>query len=107
MRNSRNSKVELLRCLMMVGVCMWHVLVHGLNYTSLGTNEGPISLPLVDVLLLVVFVPAVNTFMLISGYYGISLSRKKLFALVSPVYFYFFVGIMVQYMFSRPVWGVF
>lgn len=105
MKNARNSNVELLRFLMMAGICIWHVLVHGLNYKSLGAAGGPAELPVVDALLLVLLVPSTNTFMLISGYYGITLTKKKLIAIVSPVYFYFFVGIIVQYIFSKEIGG--
>ena len=101
MKNARNSNVELLRYLMMAGICMWHVLVHGLNYKNMGAVGSPIELPIIDALLLVLLVAATNTFMLTSGYYSITLTKKKFIAIVSPVYFYFFVGIIVQYVVYR------
>lgn len=56
MKNARNSNVELLRFLMMAGICIWHVFVHGLNYKSLGAAGGPAELPVIDALLLVLLV---------------------------------------------------
>lgn len=91
----RNSNIELLRFVLMTSICIWHVLVHGLNYKAIGTvvvEHGSINL-----ILMCILVPSVNCFMLISGYYGIRFSGKKMFQFMFQAFFYFAIGTVINY----------
>lgn len=79
----------------MTGICIWHVLVHGLNYKTIGTVA--IEHGNIDLILMCILVPSVNCFMLISGYYGIRFSGKKMFQFMFQAFFYFVIGTIINY----------
>ena len=81
---SRNSNIELLRFVLMFFIFAWHVLVH-----AYGIKNGASSSPSVFQLALCsLFVPSVNAFMLISGYYGLKLTFGKAISFVIQACFY-------------------
>lgn len=79
----RNINLDILRCLAMVGIVAMHICVHGLSSIqnlqseSLRRDEGILT----ELIIIGVFVIAVNLFFLISGYYGLSFKRKKALSL--------------------------
>lgn len=78
----RNTNIEILRILLMLMVCFLHLAVHGYGYFSHNTH------PLNNVsdhsfllsLLVSLTIPAVNTYVLISGYFGIKFKWNSVFA---------------------------
>lgn len=75
----RNPNIELLRFVLMVAICVWHTFVHGYDYK----NMSDLLIPEVNHLYFMgVCVPAVDTFMLISGFFCINYSIKKLFRFI-------------------------
>lgn len=94
----RNSSVEVLRIIFMMGIVLLHVYGHGSNLDydwiySLGKNPMTSwNLSLFSLSKL-----GVTGFMFISGYYGITSSAKKLLVLLSTCAFYgFLLGVLTQ-----------
>lgn len=89
--NSRQGNIELLRILCMFFILIWHfnlnvILRNGdtsqeLNYVALFANS--------------IAVVAVNTFVLISGYFSIKLKLKSIFGLLIQTEFYAVVAILL------------
>lgn len=82
--NKRNTNIELLRTVLMLFICYWHIIIHGLNFLQIGENcfytEEEI---MVLTFFCTLFLPSVYCFILISGYYGINFSlRKSLYLIV-------------------------
>ena len=90
----RNSNIELLRFVLMTCICFWHILVHGMNYKKMGSCMHPGD---ADIVLMCVLVPAVNCFMLISGYFGIRFSIDKMLQFMLQAFFCFIIGTAVNY----------
>lgn len=91
----RNSSFELLRLILMFLIIIHHGIVHGLKLTELHQGTDAILMHPDDMLLgcLVncLCIPAVNVFVLISGYFGIKLNRNKFFKLLIATALYTFV----------------
>ena len=77
--NARDTNIEFLRFLLMFMICVWHTMVHGYDYKNMSDSITPDNR---GIILMALCVPAVDTFMLISGYYGIKYSLDKLFRLI-------------------------
>lgn len=80
----RNTNIELLRAVLMVFICFWHVIIHGYNFLHIGEccffSQGE---TLFLTFFCTLFLPSVYCFILISGYYGINFSlRKSLYLIV-------------------------
>lgn len=71
----RNTNIELLRFVLMFAICIWHTMVHGFHFNNMPTNNIP---QIHHIIIMGICVPAVDTFMFISGYYGIIFSINKL-----------------------------
>lgn len=86
----RNANVELLRIISMLFIIMHHCIINGYGLQeqlkSGILNGGGYSIFLCC--LNAITVIGVNVFFLISGFYGIRFSLKKLCALVIELYFY-------------------
>ena len=86
----RNTNIEILRILLMLMVCFLHLAVHGYGYFSHNTH------PLNNVsdhsfllsLLVSLTIPAVNTYVLISGYFGIKFKWNSVFAFAFQALFF-------------------
>ena len=84
----RNTNIEILRILLMLMVCFLHLAVHGYGYFSHNTH------PLNNVsdhsfllsLLVSLTIPAVNTYVLISGYFGIKFKWNSVFSHFKPYF---------------------
>lgn len=88
-RKKRNANVELLRIVTMIFIIMHHCIINGYGLQEQlksGTMNGGYSAFLS--LLNAVVVIGVNVFFLISGYYGIRFSLKKLCILIFDLYLY-------------------
>lgn len=94
----RNSNVELMRFVMMIGICIWHLLVHGYNLKSMWLNE--VNITYLQLLLMCILVPSVNVFIFISGYYGIKLRKEKLINMFLQAAFFYFVIILIRHFFQ-------
>ena len=89
----RNTNIEILRILLMLMVCFLHLAVHGYGYFSHNTH------PLNNVsdhsfllsLLVSLTIPAVNTYVLISGYFGIKFKWNSVFAFAFQALFFSFI----------------
>lgn len=89
----RNSAVEVLRLLLMLTIVVHHGIVHGMGLDALSKDSIDGVLVDSDSVLIYGFansfiVFAVNTFLLISGYYGIHQTTKKTWNLIFSVLFY-------------------
>lgn len=93
MKSERQSNFEILRLILMYGILVHHCIVLALGLSSYGgvnnvtkvinSNDEPIFIIINSFL-----VVAVDTVVLISGYFGIRLTLKKVLALAFSVMFY-------------------
>lgn len=91
-KNERNSNVELLRCILMLLIVISHFVAHNILDRNLETPLSPNDINYISSnLLLSASVGAVNCFVIISGYYTIKLSLRKLILFILPIVFYEFV----------------
>ena len=86
---TRNSNAELLRLVCMFFIVFHHILVHG-AYPELLEGGAAIATTNAKIALFLngLFFPAVNIFILISGYYGIKPTVRKFFNLYTVCAFY-------------------
>ena len=84
----------------MTCICFWHIFVHGMNYKKVGNGLAP---DVADLMFMCVLVPAVNCFMLVSGYFGIRFSIDKMLQFMLQAFFCFIAGTAINY----AVWGDF
>ncbi len=77
MKKSRESNIELLRILLLLFICFWHVIVHGYKFAFIKDTGVPLNAEWLD-FFASFLCPAVNTFVLISGYFGIHYSKEGL-----------------------------
>lgn len=74
----RNTNIEVLRFVLMVAICFWHVMVHGFNFKSIGNPGYFLSVDRATITFFCsLFSPSVYCFLVISGWYGINFSLKK------------------------------
>ena len=90
---SRNSAVELLRLILMFLIVVGHCIMHGMGLINLNpASHFPLTIPSDQMPFVSVAygfcVCAVNCFVLISGYFGIKTSLKKILYLVFALFFY-------------------
>jgi hypothetical protein len=73
----RFSNIELLRIVLMIMIVLWHLLVHGKYhvFSSNWTLSDYVDLSVLSILFF-----HVNTFVFISGYFGVSYKPKKIFS---------------------------
>lgn len=75
----RNSNIEILRFMLMIAICVWHTMVHGFDFKNMSSLNSP---HIDHIIIMAICVPAVDTFMFISGFYGIRFSFDKLLRLI-------------------------
>lgn len=78
---NRKSNIELLRLFCIFGILVMHILGRSMSNLSFANRE-------IDLLFNSVFNCGVTIFVLISGYFGINFSWKKMFKLHTMVLFY-------------------
>lgn len=87
-QTTRDSNFELLRIVAMAFIVLHHMIVHGTQMWKLSLGEPSIfpatNMPVAASLILLnaFFVVGVNSFLLISGFYGIKLKFKSFYALL-------------------------
>lgn len=89
----RNSSIELLRLLLMVMIIIHHMIVHGLGYSDYGNNITnnlfiPKSQFIISTFINFLTIGSVNCFVLISGYFSINPSLRKIKNLIYILLFY-------------------
>lgn len=92
---NRNSSIELLRLLLMAMIVLHHCIVVGLGFSGLSSNTPEnimVCRDNINTMFLInsFCIVAVNTFVLISGYYGINVKRSKILFLLYTILFYTF-----------------
>lgn len=93
--SGRNSILELFRFFLIYGVCVLHLLYYGVGLIGLGRTDVQASYE--NLLLMVIVLPAVNCFMLISGYFGIRLNMKKLFVMLTQCWMVYAATMVLRY----------
>lgn len=98
MSKVRNANVEILRIIAMLFIITHHLVINGLGLQAQLKGEeairGNYSLLLCAINSIVII--GVNIFFLISGYYGIKFSLKKLLRMVLDVYIYGDILILIS-----------
>ena len=75
----RNTRIEILRFILISEVCLWHIFIWGFNMRHFGHEPYLHESKLwIDLLICTFCSPAVYCFMFISGYYGIRPTLHKL-----------------------------
>jgi hypothetical protein len=97
----RDSNVELLRFLLMVGICLLHLLGHGYGLSYFPENN---KATLFQLLLFCLFFPCVPGFIFISGFYGVRFS-KKIFLIFAQAFVIFHVFNILQLLEVLPGTG--
>lgn len=87
--SQRNSNVEMLRILIMFGILLWHITVHGFGLAHISGNMK-IEHEFINSLCTALFAPCVNLFVLISGYYGMKFKASTLVRFEAQAVFYSF-----------------
>ena len=92
-REERNSGFELLRLLLMFLIVIHHAIVHGLGLRGLASADATeVAIRSGDMALFCLAngfcIVAVNAFVLISGYFGIRPSKRKVLGLLLAMLFY-------------------
>lgn len=99
---SRNSSFELLRLILMFLIIIHHCIVHGLGLSGLSRNFST-ELVIPNTQMWIAFgingccICAVNCFILISGYFKIKVTAKKLINLVLTLLFYSLLLTIIPY----------
>lgn len=88
-KKTRNTNVEVLRMLIMFGILLWHVTVHGYGLAHM-EEYGMLTIEhdFMNSLSVAMFAPCVDLFVLISGYYGIKFSFKTMVRFEGQAVFY-------------------
>lgn len=91
----RNSNIEILRCILMIFIVFYHLLVHGTNGTFNQFFEWqPLQTTKFEAFFLLLATFPVDCFMIISGYYGINILKnekiniEKISKIYIPIFFY-------------------
>lgn len=99
---TRDSNIELLRCLLMFMIVIVHITGHNImdsdNPVQLGEKNWWWANFLESL-----SEPAVNCFVLISGYYTIKLSFKKIVVFLLPILFYEVLLSLLQYRYYHEI----
>ena len=92
---SRNSSIEILRCILMIQIIFYHLLVHGTNGTfHQFFDNQPLPTTLIESFFLIFNMFPVDCFMIISGYYGLNIIKGekinigKVLRIYIPIFFY-------------------
>lgn len=100
-KNQRNSSVELLRLLSMLLILIHHICGQGLGFQFFLTGEGNYIpqmgqvYPIITIIENICIV-AVNVFILISGFYGITLKKKNVVSFLFVCIFFSFLHHMIS-----------
>ena len=97
-KRNRNTNVEILRFVLMVFICFWHIIVHGYGFKCFGEPNFYLKTNIRTTLFFcTLFSPATYCFMFISGWYGIKYSLKKFIYFSTIGLFCFSISIAIRY----------
>lgn len=96
----RNQSIELLRIILMVLIIFWHLLFHGIGpFSTDGSfNTTTFLYPLI--------VFHVDTFIFISGYYGIRLKWNRFAQLLTKMVFYSCIATLLLVIHNTQEWAL-
>lgn len=89
LNKTRCSNIELLRICLMSMIVLWHIIIHGIINSNFQLSLLE-KMKLGGGLSLICY--HVNTFILISGYYGIKLSKHNFLSYCFQIFFYVFIA---------------
>lgn len=94
----RNTNVEILRLVLMIFICFWHVIVHGYGFKNFGESNYTLNTNIwITLFFCTLFSPATYCFMFISGWFGIKFSTKKFIYFCAIGLFCLFITIAIRY----------
>jgi hypothetical protein len=100
----RNSSFELLRLILMFLIVVHHAFVHGLHLPSIGSTKVPMVIEQNHLLLFTTLeclcIPAVNVFVLMSGYFKLTPNFRKVLQMVVMLVLYTLVFSTGFYIYS-------
>lgn len=103
-KQGRNSNIEILRVILMLFICLWHIIMHGFNFKEIGADGYVLELDRAIVTFFcALFAPAVYCFMFISGWYGIKFSKKKFCYFAYIGFSCYFISILIRAYFGCPI----
>lgn len=88
MAKIRKANFELLRILLMSMIIYWHLVAHGVLHINEIEDFGQQAPSIWHLLVLPIRCYAVNCFILLSGYFGIKLTRQRFFSFSMQLLFY-------------------
>lgn len=90
--NERNASMDLLRIVSMIFIICHHLIYNGINWGGMIVSDSYVSYPSLFYqlggVLETIFIVGVNIFYILSGYFRIKLSLKKIIKTVITLYFY-------------------
>lgn len=99
---SRDNNVELLRIILMFMIVILHMISHGLDFIpSLLKNEINRQITSIHIFIFNITIIGVNSFIIISGYYGVKFKKETLFSLAKQavassliilIFYYLIIG---------------
>lgn len=95
MEKNRESGIELFRCVLMCMIIFLHMLIHGVNGEIVSFRNGQsYEISLFESFFAIFCMVSVNCYVMISGYFGIKINKKKLIKTYLPILFYsFFIAL--------------
>lgn len=72
----RNTNIEIFRFVLMVGILLWHLIIHGCGLSDIGKSDYNYSIH-ESIICCAIFAPSVNCFMFISGWFGMKFKAAK------------------------------
>ena len=103
-KQGRNSNIEILRVILMLFICLWHIIMHGFNFKTIGADDYVLELDRVIVTFFcALFAPAVYCFMFISGWFGIKFSKKKFYYFAYIGFSSYIISILTRAYLGCPI----
>ena len=93
MKSNRDSNIEILRIVLMTMILLSHLITHG-KYEF---PDNSVILSVQDAGILTFTRYHVNTFILISGFFGVSLNFRKIFGFSVMIFSWAFVGAVLDF----------
>jgi len=107
-KSYRESNIELLRIVLILMIITHHVIVHGLGLLKIGDVSYQVERPSIYYQLFInsFVVISVNTFVFISGYFGIKFKLKTIASLVFQALFYSLFIYLIFVCFDHSLFGI-
>ena len=102
MEKQRESGIELFRCVLMYMIIFLHMLIHGVNGEIVSFRNGQVyETTLFESFFTILCMVSVNCYVMISGYFGIKLSKNRLLKTYLQVLFYSLFIAVVFFVFKK------